>query len=350
MRAQAFWIAVSLLWGAAWSWKDQWILNFEARALAEEKYCRGIDYTQNCSNVIPMFRPAKKQADYYQVIPHAIWQTWKTTQAAGRQHHHSMLSFLDQNPEYDYYLFDDTEALQFICVFFPELALIYQQAKPGAVKADLWRLAVMFRYGGVYIDTDSRSVVPLQTIIWPNASVVTGLGPLGDFHQWALIYAPRHVLMKTALKYASYNLKRLYSNQQGGSMIDVTGPGALHAAVRDTFQAHQCTSYNSNALQAMYPHDAPILIEQSESCMKKLGVMQVYNGDCLGNRVIFKHRGADQEKNAISLYYGDVEHAYSTLFQHVGMHDTGPTTVKIGQCTVDRADSKYRWKKSTRTY
>lgn len=342
------WSLILSFASVAWSWKDQWILLFEAKAAARERYCSSINYTADCTYAIPMYRPAIKPADYRQIIPHIIWQTWKTANAAGSEHQRAIRSFLEHNPEYEYYLFDDENALEFICAFYPELALIYQQAKPGAVKADLWRLAVMFRYGGVYFDTDSSSVAPLRTIIWPNASVVTGLGVLGDFHQWALIYAPRHAIMKTALKYASYNLKRLYSNQEGGRIVDATGPGALHNAVRDTFQAHRCAMYNSNALKAMFPHDTPILLEQSDTCTRKMGVLQVYNGDFLGHRVVFKNRDADREKNAVSTHYARLEQDAKSLFQFVAMQDTGPSTVKIGECLVDRAETQYRWQRITR--
>ena len=59
---------------------------------------------------------------------------------------------------------------------------------PKAGKADIWRLAMILRYGGIYVDSDVKALHPFREYIWPNASVVSGVGSHKDFHQW---YAPR---------------------------------------------------------------------------------------------------------------------------------------------------------------
>jgi mannosyltransferase OCH1-like enzyme len=263
-------------------WKDEWIREFESKAVKENAHCAKKENAHECALYLPTFIPARTPASYTQKVPLAIWQTWKSNVAAGKHHYDAVMSFVKSNPEYDFYMFDDTTALDFICAFYPDIALIYQQAVPGAVKADLWRLAVIFRYGGVYLDTDCHSTTPLRDIIWPNASVISGIGTLGDFHQWVLIYTPRHILVKTALKYAAFRLKRLYNTRSGGDIVETTGPGALHAAMQDVFQTHQCTLYNNDQLRSRYAHDVVITLSQSPVCASKMGVMQVYNGDFLG--------------------------------------------------------------------
>jgi hypothetical protein len=55
---------------------------------------------------------------------------------------------------------------------------------PEAGKADIWRLAVVLRYGGIYVDSDVKALHPFRDYLWPNASVVSGMGVLKDFHQW----------------------------------------------------------------------------------------------------------------------------------------------------------------------
>ena len=57
---------------------------------------------------------------------------------------------------------------------------------PKAGKADIWRLAIIYRYGGIYADSDVKALYAFRSYIWPNASVVTGLGSKKDFHQWCV--------------------------------------------------------------------------------------------------------------------------------------------------------------------
>ncbi len=35
---------------------------------------------------------------------------------------------------------------------------------PGAAKADIWRLAVVWRYGGVYVDSDVVALRPFREV------------------------------------------------------------------------------------------------------------------------------------------------------------------------------------------
>lgn len=230
-------------------------------------------------------------------------------------------------------MFDDQAALDFMCTFYSDQALIYQQVVPGAVQADLWRLAIIYRYGGVYLDTDTQSKTPLRKIIWPTASVVSGIGVMGDFHQWALIYRQRHPIIKSALKIALRGLKALHIKKVGGDMVKVTGPGAIRAAVKEVFKTSNCVMYARPKVK--FAPNTTLHIHQSTSCWRAVGTMQIYAGDFLGDNVHFKIPAADKEKNKVSLHYTYVERSYDTLFQFVAVHEMGQGTFLIGQCIID---------------
>ena len=59
-----------------------------------------------------------------------------------------------------------------------------QVIQAPAAKADIWRLAVILRCGGVYVDSDAQALHPFRERVWPNASVVSGMGRMKDLHQW----------------------------------------------------------------------------------------------------------------------------------------------------------------------
>jgi len=322
-------------------WKDDWLVNWQERAIESQPMgCPSLSVDpSNCPGEFPRYLPARVKANYTQVIPMVIWQTWKSIEASGPNHYAAVMSFLYDNPEYEYYMFDDDSALEFMCQFYPEYALLYQQVVPGAVKADLWRLALMYRYGGVYFDTDCESVTPLRSIIWSNASVVTGLGVVKDFHQWALIYSPHHPIMRSALQTAARRLRLLYNKKSGGNMVITTGPGALSAGVNDVLHANRCT--HVERLEVSKVPGEVVDAQQNPPCVKGVGVMQIYSGDFLGHKVLFKHKNADAEKNRVSVYYGAVERDFASLFRSVPILDAGRGKAKVGECLVTK-DAKYR--------
>ena len=47
---------------------------------------------------------------------------------------------------------------------------------PKAGKADIWRLAITLRYGGIYADSDVKALHPFRDYVLPNASVASGMG------------------------------------------------------------------------------------------------------------------------------------------------------------------------------
>jgi hypothetical protein len=61
---------------------------------------------------------------------------------------------LRQNdPEMTFHLYDDSMCRQFIADHFSvETVYAYDQLRPGAYRADLWRYCVLYIYGGIYLD------------------------------------------------------------------------------------------------------------------------------------------------------------------------------------------------------
>ena len=59
-----------------------------------------------------------------------------------------------------------------------------QLVVPKAAKADIWRLAIVARYGGIYADSDASPEHPFRETVWANASVASGIGGWNTLHQW----------------------------------------------------------------------------------------------------------------------------------------------------------------------
>jgi len=224
-----------------------------------------------------------------------------------------MMSFIRDNPEYEYYLIDDAAALNFMRTFHSEYVPLFEKVLPGAMRADILRLALIARYGGVYFDSDSCSATPLRHFVWSNASVVSGVGSLGDFHQWALLYQPNHIFVRNALKFAFFRLNALYKQKIAGSVSYTTGPGAFHAAMKEVFLTHNC-SIPVHLRKHTNPSDELHYLPH-HYCSREVGVMQIFAGDHLGGNVVFKNVQAEHEMRSFSVHYSHSQRQFSTLFR-----------------------------------
>jgi mannosyltransferase OCH1-like enzyme len=93
-------------------------------------------------------------------VPKRIWQTWHTTELPKKMQEATEI-VKKAHPEFEYNLVDDEGCLNYITRHFkPEVADAYRRIVPGAYKADLWRLCVMYIDGGIYLDIKFVPVAP----------------------------------------------------------------------------------------------------------------------------------------------------------------------------------------------
>ena len=70
------------------------------------------------------------------------------------------------NPDYEYVFHDSKERVDFIQKYYGKKFVDKMNSfKRGAHKADLWRLCVLYKYGGCYIDADLVMQIPFDEVI-----------------------------------------------------------------------------------------------------------------------------------------------------------------------------------------
>jgi len=95
---------------------------------------------------------------YNSIIPLRIYQTWYTKLLPPKMRECVEL-LKSQNPKFEHYLFDDNDCREFINENFDTSVLnAYDNLIPGAYKADLWRLCVLYINGGIYLDIKLKCV------------------------------------------------------------------------------------------------------------------------------------------------------------------------------------------------
>jgi hypothetical protein len=70
------------------------------------------------------------------------------------------------NPEYEIKLYDDKMCEDFLRNEFSELHYeIFKYIKDGPIKADFWRVCIIYKYGGIYVDADVKPLVSIDKFI-----------------------------------------------------------------------------------------------------------------------------------------------------------------------------------------
>ena len=78
------------------------------------------------------------------------------------------------NPEYEINLYDDNLCQEFLLKEYSQLHLdIFNFIPDGPIKADFWRVCIINKYGGLYVDADINPIVPLKQYIEDNDEFVT---------------------------------------------------------------------------------------------------------------------------------------------------------------------------------
>lgn len=88
------------------------------------------------------------------------------------------------NPDYSIKFFDDDECYELIRKDFnSDYADFFREIPSGPIKADFFRLLVLYKYGGVYSDVDLEPLRPLSEIIEPDDQFISVLNcvPMDPF-------------------------------------------------------------------------------------------------------------------------------------------------------------------------
>ena len=295
-------------------WLNSWRRTYSNDGHRFSKCLLQVD-TEQC--LMPRYVAPRSSLRRQQKIPKIIWQTWKSY-SVGRFQSVAMMSFIRDNLEYEYILLDDAAALDFICQHTDaKTALAYETLAVGAAKADVLRVAILLEYGGVYVDTDCASLVPFNSFVWPNASMVSGIGAQGDFHQWVLLYVPGHPFLQRALHTITRNIFDARIQIKAVPVVEMTGPIAYHRGG----VSHVLESYNCTLSPAKAVSEGMELLSPTTSCAnlsRVAGVVQLMSADFLGHNIVFKDTKVVKERTEQGYVdYTAQERHVTTLFQDV---------------------------------
>jgi mannosyltransferase OCH1-like enzyme len=115
--------------------------------------------------VIPKHASPLYHTDAHPTIPKILWQTNYTNRVTLPVYINYLFNRL-LAPTYDYRFMITEDRADFIkSNYSQEIFESYSRLQIGAAQADLWRILVLQKHGGVYLDIDAHFVWPLNKII-----------------------------------------------------------------------------------------------------------------------------------------------------------------------------------------
>lgn len=155
-------------------------------------------------------------------IPRNIIQFWDSKDIP-RRVEEIMQSWSGLNPSFQYQLFDDQSAQEFIKTYHSsEVLKAFRIANHPAMRSDLFRLAYLYEFGGIYADADDLCVNPIEGFIGIGVDLILVQEPAGPIGNYFLAASPRNPFIGFALSCVVNNIL----NKAGGIWF-ASGPGAL---------------------------------------------------------------------------------------------------------------------------
>ena len=190
-----------------------WLLPKQRFQLANSR-TKSVDSAQRINSI------RRPNAD---LVPKIIWQTNYTNKVSlpikAAWCWNRLLSI-----SYQYCFHSTEDRLTFVEQNFPgKPTELYNRLTIGAAQADVWRLMVLYKHGGVYMDIDSHFVWPLNRFIEAWTSEIFLRYKSKDATNYFIASAPANPNIKALLDEVLYRIETSQSN----NVYDITGPSVL---------------------------------------------------------------------------------------------------------------------------
>jgi len=163
----------------------------------------------------------------------------------------------------------------------------FQNLRPGAFRADMWRTMMLWAYGGIYIDCDIELKAPISTWIKSSHAKLFLVKDCQNFKgkdglAWAywnamIAAVPRHKVLEHALRTMVHNVQTHYYGKElrGFNPLSITGPREMGATLESYRSYH-------GSLESV-SQDAQLVVEKDENGLDDPKIM-------VGMQQIAKHR------------------------------------------------------------
>lgn len=157
------------------------------------------------------------------VIPRIIWQTNFTNKVTLPVYLNYLFNRL-MAPRFEY-RFMITEARKaFIAEHYNKsINQQYDRLQIGAAQADFWRLLVLQKNGGIYLDIDAHTIWPLSNIVPGNIDELYVTTRRGELSNYFIASKPSNPNLALLIEKIGSNIDKNHLT----NVFDITGPGVF---------------------------------------------------------------------------------------------------------------------------
>jgi mannosyltransferase OCH1-like enzyme len=179
--------------------------------------------------LIPAHAPARKWINRPTKISRIIWQTNFTNRVTLPVY----LNYLFNRfmaPGFEHRFMVAQERDDFVRENFPpRIYRAYSRIQIGAAQADFWRVLVLYKFGGVYMDIDAHLVWPLHKILSPEQEELFLQIKTGEISNYFLASKPNNPNLAAIIEQILLNIEINASP----NVYDLTGPGVFTKVLAD---------------------------------------------------------------------------------------------------------------------
>lgn len=125
------------------------------------------------------------------------------------------------NPDYDIKLYDDELCKNFLLNEYSQLHLdIFNFLKDGPIKADFWRICILNKYGGLYVDADIEPLTPLNKFIEDSDDFVSCISSFFNQDNLEYQFNPHFILCNKDNKILQESINRYIKKYNDKDIYD----------------------------------------------------------------------------------------------------------------------------------
>lgn len=195
---------------------------------------------------MPKFSPAAKEGYAKKRIPRIIWQT-NYTQRVSLQVYMCYLFNRFRSPSFEYRFCSDDDCDAFVATNFPGRVYdAYQRLQIGAARADFWRILVLLKNGGFYLDIDANFTANPESLLKNDPGYIFIAMKNGEITNYFLASEPDNAILKNVCDKIVENIEKDVIK----NVYDLTGPTVLDQEAR--IAGAQITFYKEACVQGQF--------------------------------------------------------------------------------------------------
>ena len=161
-----------------------------------------------------------------------VYRTIRSRLVSEKQYKNCHERWLKLNPHVRMYWFNDVDCRRFMRNQGERVFNAYTALRPGAYKADLFRLCILYQRGGVYVDAETLPYVSLREMTRGiESKFISVLDSVSDGIHNGLIMSPKgHPFLKAGIERI---LRIVEAKSYEDGTLSITGPLCLARAINE---------------------------------------------------------------------------------------------------------------------